>query len=80
VAIVRGGRAFLAVVYRGRTPGRLLAIMRSLLEKLEREHADALGDIVDMEKLGDIPLLLQRLVTRGNLPFVSFRQGESAPS
>ena len=77
VAITRGDRAFLAVVYRGRTPGRLVAIMRSLLEKIEATHRDALGEIVDMDKLGDIPLLLQRLVTRGNLPFVSFREAES---
>ena len=72
VAIVRGTRAYAAVVYRGRTPGRLLAIMRDLLEKVEREHGDALGDIVDMSKLGDIPELLQRLVSRGGLPFVGF--------
>ncbi len=73
VAIVRGGRAYIAVVYRGRAPGRLLAIMRGLLEKIEREHADALGTIVDTSRLGDLPALLQKLVTRGNLPFVSFR-------
>jgi predicted regulator of Ras-like GTPase activity (Roadblock/LC7/MglB family) len=78
VAITRGNRAFLAVVYRGRTPGRLIPIMRSLLEKIEAEHADALGDIVDMDRLGEIPLLLQRLVTRGNLPFVSFRRDAPA--
>lgn len=73
VAIARGDKAFLAVVYRGRTPGRLLAIMHSLLTQIEKEHADALGDIVDTAKLEDVPLLLQKLVSRGNLPFVSFR-------
>jgi len=73
VAIVRGERSYLAVVYRGRTPGRLVPIMRSLLEKVEKEHGDALGEIVDTSLLGEIPLLLQKLVTRGNLPFLSFR-------
>ena len=72
VTLVRGQRAFLAVVYRGRTPGRLLPIMRSLLERIEKDHHDALGDIVDTTTLGDVPLLLERLVTRGNLPFVAF--------
>ncbi len=72
VALVRGDRAFLAVVYRGRTPGRLLPIMHSLLGRIEREHFEALGDIVDTTALGDIPVLLEKLVTRGNLPFVAF--------
>lgn len=72
VALVRGDRAFLAVVYRGRTPGRLLAIMRSLLERIEAEHREALGDIIDTTALADVPRLLERLVTRGNLPFVAF--------
>ena len=78
IAIVRGSQAYLAVVYRGRTPGRLLLIMRSLLEQVEKRHADAIGEIVDTSKLGEIPLLLQRLVTRGNLPFVSFRDMSTA--
>lgn len=72
VAIVRGELSFLAVVYRGRTPGSLIWIMRTLLNKIEAEHRDALGTIVDTSKLGEIPVLLQRLVSRGNLPFVSF--------
>ncbi len=72
VALVRGDRAFLAVVYRGRTPGRLLPIMHSLLGRIEREHFEALGDIVDTTALGDIPVLMEKLVTRGNLPFVAF--------
>ncbi len=72
VAIVRGDRAYIAVVYRGRTPGRLLPIMRSLLERIEKTHGKDLGDIVDTSKLEEIPVLLQKLVTRGNLPFVSF--------
>jgi hypothetical protein len=76
IAIVRGNRAFLAVVYRGRTPGRLLSIMRSLLERIEKDHHDALGEIVDTSTLGDVPRLLERLVSRGNLPFVAF--GEAA--
>lgn len=73
VAIVRGDQAYLAVVYRGRTPGRLIPIMHSLLGKIEREHQAALGPIVDTSKLGDIPVLLQELVSRGNRPFVAFR-------
>ncbi len=77
VAIVRGERAYLAVVYRGRTPGRLLPIMRGLLAKVEREHAADLGAIVDTSKLEDIAPLLQRLVTRGNLPFVSFEEANA---
>ncbi len=77
VSIVRGEHAYVAVVYRGRTPGRLLPIMRSFLDEVEREHADALGDIVDTSRLGDIPQLLQRLVTRGNLPFVGFKPANS---
>ena len=78
VAIARGDRVYLAVVYRGRTPGRLLPIMHSLLQKIEGEHWDALGDIVDTSRLGEIPLLLEKLVTRGNLPFVSFGDGTPA--
>lgn len=80
VALVRGSHAFLAVVYRGRTPGRLLALMRSLVEKIEREHGDAIGEIVDTAKLGDVPLLLERLLTRGNLPFVWYRGAQAPPA
>ena len=74
VAIVKGTKSYLAVVYRGRTPGSLTRIMRELLEKIEREHGGALGDIVDAAKLGDIPPLLQLLVSRGSFPaaFVRF--------
>lgn len=72
VAIVKGNLSYLAVVYRGRTPGSLLRIMRTLITKIEAEHGDALGSIVDSSKLGEIPVLLQRLVMRGSLPFVSF--------
>ncbi len=75
VAIVKGEVSYLAVVYRGRTPGSLLRIMRSLLTKIEAEHQDALGTIIDSTKLGDIPGLLQHLVTRGSLPFVAYRIG-----
>lgn len=69
VAIVKGEVAYLAVVYRGRTPGGLLRIMRSLLDRLEADHRDAFGDIVDSSKLGDVPFLLKKLVTHGSLPF-----------
>jgi len=72
VAIVKAELCYLAVVYRGRTPGSLTRIMHSLLAKIEAEHRDALGTILDSSKLGDIPVLLQRLVARGSLPFVSF--------
>ncbi len=80
VAIVRGDRAYIAVVYRGRTPGRLLPIMRSLLERIEKTHGKDLGEIVDASKLEEIPVLLQKLVTRGNLPFVSFGATPNPPS
>ncbi len=76
VAIVKGDLSYLAVLYRGRTPGSLTRIMHTLLAKIEAEHRDALGTIVDSSKLGDIPLLLQRLVTRGSLPFVSFDEAK----
>ena len=72
VTIVRGDRVYLAVVYRGRTPGSLTSRMRALLEKFEAQYPDAFGDVVDMSKLGEIPVELERLVARGNLPFVRF--------
>jgi len=72
VGIVRGDRSYLAVVYRGNTPGSLTRRMRALLAEIEREHATALGDVIDTSKLGNIPLALQRLVTRGGLPFIHF--------
>jgi len=77
VAIVRGRVAYLAVVYRGRTPGSLLRLMRSLLDLIESRHADALGDIVDTSRLGDIPSLLRRLVNYGWWPFLHFRLSET---
>ncbi|TLZ75211.1 MAG: DNRLRE domain-containing protein [Methanobacteriota archaeon] len=75
VTIVRGGRVYLAVVYRGRTPGSLISRMRALLEKLEARYPEAFGDVLDTSKLGAIPMELQRLVSRGNLPFVRFGSG-----
>jgi len=72
VTIVRGERVYLAVVYRGRTPGSLTSRVRALLEKLETQYPEAFGDIVDTSKLGEIPVELHRLVARGNLPFVRF--------
>ncbi len=77
VSIVRGDRSYLAVVYRGRTPGSLTRRMRALLTQIEAEHETALGDVVDTSKLGDIPALLQRLVMRGGLPFVSIAKSKS---
>jgi hypothetical protein len=70
VSIVRGDLSYLAVVYRGRTPGSLTRRMRSLLIQIERDHPTALGDFIDTSKLQDIPLALNRLVTRGGLPFI----------
>ncbi len=72
VNIVRGVRSYLAVVYRGRTPGSLTRRMRALLHEIERSHAEVLGDIIDMSKLADIPVSMERLVTRGGLPFIRF--------
>ena len=72
VALVRGNVVYLAVVYEGRTPGTLLRIMRNLVEYVEKNHRDALGDIIDTSTLGEIPALLQRLVERGWSPFLRF--------
>ncbi len=72
VTIVRGSRVYLAVVYRGRTPGSLTSRMRVLLQKLERRYPEAFGDVLDTSKLEGIPVELERLVSRGNLPFVRF--------
>ncbi len=78
VAIIRGKYSFLAVIYRGRTPGRLIPIAHSLLEKIETEHAGDLGTVIDTSRLLDVPALLLRLIRRGNLPFVSFPQATPA--
>ncbi len=72
VAIVKGELSYVAVVYRGRAPGSLLRIMRSFLAYVETRHSHALGDIVDTSRLGEIPVLLQKLVKRGWWPFLSF--------
>jgi len=72
VSIVRGDRVYLAVVYRGRTPGSLTARMRALVQKLESRYPGAFGDVLDTSKLEGIPVELERLVSRGNLPFVRF--------
>src|SRR5712691_2179043 len=78
VAIVRGEKSYAAVVYKGRTPGSLVRIMQSMLGIIEARHGDALGDVVDSTKLGEIPLLLAKLVKRGSLPYVFFGKGGSA--
>src|SRR5207245_1692931 len=70
VTIVRGDRLYMAVVYRGRTPGSLPARMHALLNGMESRYPGAFGDVLDMSKLVDIPLELQRLLSRGGLPFV----------
>ncbi len=72
VSIVRGDRVYLAVVYRGRTPGSLTSRMRVLVQKLESRYPGAFGDVLDTSKLEGIPVELERLVSRGNLPFVRF--------
>ncbi len=78
VSIVRGARVYLAVVYRGRTPGSLTSRMRALVRKFESRYPGAFGDVLDMSKLEGIPLELDRLVTRGNLPFVRFGSEDRA--
>lgn len=75
VAIVRGEKSYVAVVYKGRTPGGLVRIMQAMLGVIEARHGDALGDIVDSTKLGEIPFLLAKLVKRGSLPYVFFGKG-----
>jgi hypothetical protein len=75
VAIVRGDVSYLAVVYRGRTPGSLTRIMASLLRAIETRHRDALGDIIDTSKLTEIPGLLQKLVKHGWWPLLRFADG-----
>lgn len=80
VTIVRGTLSYLAVVYRGRTPGSLTWRMRSLLSDMERSQPEALGDIIDMSKLADIPVSMERLVTRGGLPFIRFGTDKAEPA
>ncbi len=80
VAIVRGEMSYVAVVYKGRTPGGLVRIMQAMLGIIEARHGDALGDVVDSTKLGEIPLLLAKLVKRGSLPYVFFgKRGSAKP-
>jgi len=78
VAIVRGQKSYAAVVYKGRTPGGLVRIMQTMLGIIEARYGEALGDVVDSTKLGEIPLLLAKLVKRGSLPYVFFGKGGSA--
>ncbi len=52
--------------------------MRALVRKFESRYPGAFGDVLDMSKLEGIPLELDRLVTRGNLPFVRFGSEDRA--
>jgi len=72
VTIVRGRKSYLAVVFTGRMPGTLPRVMRSCLDAIEGEHSDALGDVIDMSTLGNIPETLGRLVRWGWWPFLRF--------
>ena len=80
VAIVRGDRGYLAVVYKGRTPGALTRVMKGLLTSLETRHADLFGPIVDSSKVEDIPVLLQKLLKYGWWPFLAFPTAEGSAS
>jgi len=52
--------------------------MQTMLGIIEARYGEALGDVVDSTKLGEIPLLLAKLVKRGSLPYVFFGKGGSA--
>ncbi|HLE46182.1 MAG TPA: DNRLRE domain-containing protein, partial [Thermoplasmata archaeon] len=79
VAIVRGDRGYLAVVYKGRTPGSLTRVMRGFLTSMETRHADLFGPIVDSSKVEDIPVLLQKLLKYGWWPFLTFPDAAASP-
>lgn len=52
--------------------------MKSLLTSVETRHREVLGEIVDTSRAGEVIRLLQKLVTRGSLPFVSFQKSKTA--
>ena len=72
VAIVRGVRGYLAVVYSGKTPGSLLRVMRSLLTFSETRHPEAFSDIVDVARSSVLSESLERLIKYGWWPFLTF--------
>jgi hypothetical protein len=72
VALVRGEACYLAVVYRGRAPGSLLRIMRSLIAAVEARYGDRIFDVIDSSGLGEMPAMLNRLVHKGWWPLLTF--------
>jgi hypothetical protein len=74
VAIVRGDRGYLAVVYQGRTPGSLVGVMKGLLTSIETRHPDLFGPIIDSSKVEGVPVLLQKLLRYGWWPLLRFRE------
>lgn len=72
VALERGQYSYLAVVYLGHTPGLLPRHMRDFLREVEARHGQRLKDFMDTSGLGDVPLMLQRLIERSWWPFLSF--------
>ncbi len=72
VEIERGKSGYMAVVYRGRVPGSLPRLMRSLLAYLETRYPNAFGDVVDPATLESIPAHLKRFVDRSWWPFLTF--------
>ncbi len=72
VAVVRGDLGFLAVVFKGRTSGRLPKTMRAILAHIEARYPAALDQVVDSADLEDIPVILKRFVDRSWWPFPRF--------
>jgi hypothetical protein len=72
VSIVRGRHAYLAVVYVGRTPGRLPHLMRTVLDRIELTYGYVLLRFHDVDQVPGIPPLLEKLLKRGRWPFLEF--------
>jgi hypothetical protein len=78
VELVRGRQGYLAVVYTGRSPGRLERSMESLLAHIEAHYPNAFGSAVDTSEFMELPVLLMRFLNRAWWPFLSFPSGESS--
>jgi len=78
VELVQGKRGYLAVVYTGRTPGRLEHTMKSLLAHIEELHPGAFSAVVDTSEFRDIPVLLKRFMDRAWWPFLSFKSKKAS--
>src|SRR3972149_5026336 len=80
VAIVRGVRGYLAVVYSGKTPGSLLRVMRSLLTFSETRHPEAFSDIVEVARSSVLSESLERLMRDGWWTLLTFETAALALS